>query len=325
MPAPSESNQLSVPLFRMLGADPVYQYDFGMDPESGARKVQGVITLEPVYNGGGGGVPAWVDWYLRENYNGECLSFGYAQAGQENSFGWEDMKDGLTYQFREFARLRDEGKLEIEPLGDTGRWFKKTYRTTPASVISAHSAYDDPAKGSLWYCGAFYRFNLFRRNGTVYIRDIHVFSGKTSDPYYDTVCTKNEAAYETLPIIDGNRHSGNGIAAGGYITFADGSSPSCEDIIFTEQEDSSAYADCGDIRFTLYDRKITVKAEKPFCIRFERGNTDDHFPETESLGRDTLTLKYADTRYGIRLVGGSFLSDCEMKSDGCTLEILFFS
>ena len=106
----------------MLGSDQVYQYDFGMDKDSGAAGVQGVITLEPVYcgNSGGGGVPKWVDWYLRENFNGECLSFGYTQAGQENSFGWESMKNGLNYQFARFERLRDEGKITVEPLGETG-------------------------------------------------------------------------------------------------------------------------------------------------------------------------------------------------------------
>ena len=86
MPAQTKEEQIPAPLFRMLGSDQVYQYDFGMDRDSGAAGVQGVITLEPVYcgNSGGGGVPKWVDWYLRENFNGECLSFGYTQAGQGN-------------------------------------------------------------------------------------------------------------------------------------------------------------------------------------------------------------------------------------------------
>jgi len=323
MPAVNEQNQLRVPLFRMLGSDPVYQYDFGMDPESGAQRFQGVITLEPVYKGGGGGVPRWVDWYLRENYNGECLSFGYAQAGQENSFGWDDMKYGLTYQFRTFAKLRDEGKLEIEPLGETGRWFKDTYKSTPPSVISAHTAYDDPSKGSLWYSSAFYRTNLFRRGNTVYIRDLHIFSENMADPYYDTVCTKNEAAYETLPVIDGNRHSGSGIAAGAYISFDDGSLPVCEDMRFSENDDGSASVDCCDIRILLHDKGIRITADKEFCIRFKRGNTRDHFPVTESISRDSLTLRYADTVYGIRLLCGSFASDTEIVSDGCCTELFF--
>ena len=97
LPAQNKENQINIPLFRMLGSDHVYQYDFGMTVSEGARRVQEVITLEPAYTAkGGGGNPKWVDWYLKENYNGECLSFSYAQAGQENSFGWAKIKDGLN-------------------------------------------------------------------------------------------------------------------------------------------------------------------------------------------------------------------------------------
>jgi hypothetical protein len=104
LPAQNEAQQIPVPLFRMLGSDPVYQYDLGLDPESGAKPIQNVITLEPSYNiGGGGGHPGWIEWYMKENFNGECLSFGYAQAGQENSFPWDRIRQGLTYQFPLFA------------------------------------------------------------------------------------------------------------------------------------------------------------------------------------------------------------------------------
>ena len=146
LPAQTKENQLAAPLFRMLGSDQVYQYDWGMSPDSGAQAVQGVITLEPVYSSSGGGHPEWVDWYMKENFNGECLSFGYAQAGQENSFGWPGMKEGLTYQFELFAKLQEEGKIVVEPLGSTGRWYKQTYELTPASAITAHSAFDDEEK-----------------------------------------------------------------------------------------------------------------------------------------------------------------------------------
>ncbi|MBQ5355592.1 MAG: hypothetical protein IIU08_06960 [Clostridia bacterium] len=131
MPAQTEEEKIPAPLFRMLGSDPVYQYDFGMSAENGASKVQGVITLEPVYNGRGGGVPEWVDWFMKENYNGDCLSFGYAQAGQENSFGWPGMKNGIEYQFALFEKLAAEGKITVEPIGETGRRFKETWIPRP--------------------------------------------------------------------------------------------------------------------------------------------------------------------------------------------------
>src|SRR5688572_22043816 len=44
MPAQSAERQLNVPVFRMLGSDPVHQYDQGI-----GSSWQGVVTLEPVY------------------------------------------------------------------------------------------------------------------------------------------------------------------------------------------------------------------------------------------------------------------------------------
>ncbi|MBR5869872.1 MAG: hypothetical protein IKZ09_02440 [Clostridia bacterium] len=308
MPAQSKEEQLDAPLFRMLGSDHVYQYDFGMSLEDGAR-TQGVITLEPVYtqNTGGGGVPAWVDWYLRENYNGDCLSFGYAQAGQENSFGWNAMKDGLTDQFAKIARLRDEGKLEVEPMGDTGRWFKQTYTETPASAITAHNAFDDENKTSVWYSNKFLRLNVYAEGDTVRIRDLHLFAEQYPDPFEDTVCVSNEAVYETLPLIDGNRHTGHGILAGGYFTDADGNTISCEKLQFEDLGDGGMRLTYAPITLTAQHNRIRIEGPTDFALDIRRGS-EDHLPRITAQSDDLLALDYNGTAYQIRLLAGRFAS-----------------
>lgn len=323
MPAQSEESQIPAPLFRMLGSDPVYQYDFGMNPEKGAQKVQGVITLEPVYNGGGGGVPAWVDWFLRENYNGDCLTFGYAQAGQENSFGWPAMKNGLTYQFEQFEKLQSEGKITVEPLGDTGRWFKETYRTTPASAITAHTAYDDPDRNSVWYSSKFYRVNLYGDHGTVRIRDLHVFSEKFPDPYDHAVCPGNEAAYETLPLIDGNRHSGNGILAGAYLTYRDGQVPAYDTMTFADKGDGCAAVTYGNVVIELSENGMKITADKPFHIDIRIGTDGGHLPAVDSADESVLALDYHGVKYGVTLTSGRFSGPASIDSDGNTVELRF--
>lgn len=80
MPAQTEKGQISVPIFRMLGSDPIYQYDSGL-----GGNLQSVITLEPVYHDAGGS-KEWVDWFLKSIVDEPCLAFSYTQAGQENSF-----------------------------------------------------------------------------------------------------------------------------------------------------------------------------------------------------------------------------------------------
>lgn len=324
MPAQTKEEQIPAPLFRMLGSDQVYQYDFGMDRDSGAAGVQGVITLEPVYcgNSGGGGVPKWVDWYLRENFNGECLSFGYTQAGQENSFGWDSMKNGLNYQFARFERLRDEGKITVETLGETGRRYKATYETTPASTITAHSAFNDENKKSIWYSSRFYRTNVYM-DGIVRLRDLHLFSEKFPDPFEDTVCEANEATYETLPVADGNRHSGNGTVAGIYLIGEDGQDVTAEDFNFTDAGNGCTVLEFDGTTITLRENSIRIERASPFRLENRIGKKNDHVPTVISAGESEIVLEYSGIKYKITLRSGKFENTVTACSCGNVIEAEF--
>ena len=308
----------------MLGSDPVYQYDLGLDPDSGARPIQNVITLEPAYiAGGGGGNPDWIDWYMKENYNGECLSFGYAQAGQENSFPWDVIRQGLTYQIPLFAKLQAEGKLIVEPLGETGRWFKETYATTPASTITAHSAFDDEDKNSVWYCSKHYRTNLYNDHGKLRIRDLHIFKEDYPDPFEDKVCPNNEATYDTLPIMDGNVYSGNGTIAGAYPVDAKGMPFAVGDFRFTQNGENSALVDYGSVRFTLMENGMKITADEDFTLDARIGKTDHHFPTLVSCSDRVLRLRYNDMEYGIELTAGRFDGATRILSEDGIIALRF--
>ncbi|MBS1661424.1 MAG: hypothetical protein JST68_10280, partial [Bacteroidetes bacterium] len=120
MPAQHAENQIPVPIFRMLGSDPVRQYDHGL-----GSSIQGVVTLEPVYKFGGGD-SAWVNWFFHSLVSDPSVGFNYTQAGQENSFGWEAMRRGFELQMPLIARLRDAGKVRVETMETSVRWFRKT-------------------------------------------------------------------------------------------------------------------------------------------------------------------------------------------------------
>ena len=218
-PAQTAAHQINVPVFKMLGSDPIYQYDLGlnvMDDESPAS--QHVVTLEPVYAGntGGGGVPDWVDWYLDENFNGKCINFGYTQAGQENSFGWDAMKNGLTYQMAKIAELAGAGKVEVMTLAESGRWFAGRFATTPPTAIAALTDWKCEGRKSVWFNSKNYRMNIYAENDRFWIRDWHVYDENYTERYIDSVCTETYLVYDNLPVIDGNRWSGNGVRAGIY-------------------------------------------------------------------------------------------------------------
>jgi len=213
-PAQTDACQINIPVFRMLGSDPVYQYDAGLDLLKGASEVQSVVTLEPVYKYAGGGVPEWVDWYFQENFNGKCLSFGYAQAGQENSFGWEAMKDGWLYQMNKIKELADKKTLEVMTLNEAGEWYQENYKTTPPSAIVAENDWRGQGRRSYWYSCKNYRINLYFENDAFWIRDCFLFDEKNEDIYLKKACVTEGYFFQNQAVVDGNRNSGNGVRAG---------------------------------------------------------------------------------------------------------------
>ena len=172
MPAQNESNQIPVPVFRMLGSDPVRQYDTGLGSDR-----QGVITLEPVYKEGGGD-STWVNWYFKEFVKGNAMEYAYVQTGQENSFTWDAMSKGFEIQLPLIARFRDENKLKVETLAESGKWFRQHYKITPATAVTVTEDLKGSDRKTVWFNSRFYRVNLLWENGTLRIRDIHLFDNE---------------------------------------------------------------------------------------------------------------------------------------------------
>lgn len=316
MPAQTAAEQLGAPMFRMLGSDPIYQYDLGLDVNSDRRRAQKVITLEPAYDDRGGGCPAWTDWYFKENFNGECLSFGYAQAGQENCFRWSGMKKGLEYQFPKIAELQSKGLIVAERLGETGRWYKENYALTPASAVTAHGAFDDPRKSSLWYNSRFYRTNIYVEDGAVWIRDLHVFDERAADPFEESVCTEKAATYESLPVADGFVLSGGGVRSGLYLyDAASGEKIGSEGFTFTETGDGECEADFGDVLFRLSEKEIAISRGTDFILRNTIGRTEEHCPSVLSYNEKELRLAYLGLEYGLRLKAGRFADPLTICSE----------
>ena len=327
-PARSPANMIDVPVFRMLGSDPISQYDLGLDVSVGAG-VQGVASLEPVYTGGtgGGGVPRWVDWYLSENYSGRCLSFGYAQAGQENSFGWAKMKAGLEYQYARFAEMCAAGRLEAETLGETGRWYKQTYAETPASVVAATDDMDGSGRRSVWYSSKNYRANIYAEGGRFWIRDIHLFRDGYKERYLGSVCVTNDLTYDNLPFVDGNRFSGHGIRAGLYPVTGGMDGMEYAEMLY-EEKDGAAYVTftgtpCGDVTFIMNEGDITVRktGDRPFALsrRYDAAAADKYIKVT-GISPDRISLRYNGFDYDIGVARGGLSGNDIIYKDGIKLD-----
>lgn len=196
MPAQTKAGQIPVPIFRMLGSDPVYQYDTGLNA------VQGVITLEPSCHGVGDN-QKWVEWYFRTMFTKPSLAFNYVQVGQENSFGWNRINQGWNIQIPLVAEWRKEGRIRVETLAESGAWFKKNFPLTPATAVTAMLDHNDNPIGSVWYNSRFYRVNMMWSHNDFRFRDIHLFDERIESDYLKTPCTSNKCMFITLPFVDG--------------------------------------------------------------------------------------------------------------------------
>ncbi|WP_153799513.1 hypothetical protein [Foetidibacter luteolus] len=208
MPAQNAASQVPVPVFRMLGSDPVRQYDNGL-----GTSIQGVVTLEPVYKFGGGD-SAWVQWFFQTFTDDPSVGFNYTQAGQENSFTWNAMQKGFQLQLPLIARLRDEKKITVETLEASGRWFTNKYKVTPPTSFTVARDINGSNRQTAWFNSRFYRINLVWEDGTLRIRDLHLFNEKMPSIYETQVATSNECSFFTLPVVDGYLWSKPGLLAG---------------------------------------------------------------------------------------------------------------
>jgi hypothetical protein len=311
IPAQHAEHQIPVPVFRMLGSDPIRQYDNGL-----GHQRQGVVTLEPVYAFGGGD-STWVDWFLKTLTTGNELGFNYTQAGQENSFTWGPMSKGLGLQFPLIARLRDEGRLEVQTLAESGRWFSKKYPLTPSTTFTVTKDLPGSDAKTIWFDSRFYRVNLLWEKRTLRIRDWHLFDEKLPSIYETKAATANECSFLTLPVVDGYLWSKKDTLAGlRLMGIIDGKTVPLEggDPVFQPIGDTAML-----IRWPLTTAKgsllITLK-EKEMAISWPDGPAFPWFLELSTapgaslpftaVNSHSLEARFAKTKYRVTTGPGFF-------------------
>lgn len=326
MPAQNAINQIPVPIFRMLGSDPVRQYDNGLGTSR-----QGVVTLEPVYKFGGGD-SAWVNWYFKEFVQGEAMEFAYTQAGQENSFTWDAMAKGLEIQMPLIARLRDERKIKVETLAASGLWFKTHYKITPATSVTVNNDIEGSDRKTVWFNSRFYRANLLWEKGTLRFRDIHLFDEKFPSVYEKEKATSNECSFFTLPVVDGYLWSNAKQMAGlQFKAIVDG-----KEIILTGEDPIITNPVAGKLHIIWplksgYGKLVIAMDEREMKINIDGGKPLHWFLDLTVADNAKLPFTKIDTRgvqcnfegmnYTIKASKGSFGKSSVFKAlpEGNTL------
>lgn len=195
IPAASGDGQLPVPMFRLLGPDPIYNFE--QDVRDG---LQGVYTLEPSWLIGRD--PKWISWFFRSLVKEDSLGIGYAHVGQENNFLWENIKPGMEPQLRELRRLSEEGALRIETMADSARWFKDTYRLTPPMSFQASEDWDENRNLSAqWYACSNYRLGFIGEEGRLRIRDCFLYRQDYPSRYLNAPMKGTKSLFDALPLL----------------------------------------------------------------------------------------------------------------------------
>lgn len=292
-PAQSEDTKINTPVFRLLGIEPIRGYWEARYADS--EECGGCATMEPFWKYGQ--QRDYMEWFFKTYFENENMGLAYTQIGQENSFQWPGMKDGIELQYEMIDRYQKEGKITLMKMSEAGEYVKSHYNDTPAQALVADTdAVKDDFYRSVWFSNKYYRANIFMNRGKLYFRDIQKFDDKYCENYIDEPCFDKDAVYDNLPIVDerawaeSSENATAGLAfSGEYVigkTKRDGETLT---VYFNEKD--------GDTVSVKFDKKeISVSSKS--ALKWDFGTFKEY-----SLKGNTLVLTHNGYNYGVELEG----------------------
>ncbi len=195
IPAQRVEQQLNMPVFRLLGPDPIYNF------EANVREgLQGVYTLEPSWIIGRD--RNWIHWFFSCLTEEDALGVGYAHVGQENNFLWENIRPGFAPQLDELKQLHSAGKIRVETMRDSARWFKQKYRLTPPMTMQASADWNKENNLSVqWYASSNYRVGILGEQGHLRIRDLFLYDESYESRYLHRPMAGTKSLFDALPVL----------------------------------------------------------------------------------------------------------------------------
>lgn len=194
VPAQCMENQISAPVFRLLGPDPIYNFE--AEVRDG---IPGVYTLEPAWLTGRN--KEWIQWLFDRLCKEDALGVGYAHVGQENNFLWENIRPGFAPQLDVIKQMQEQGLLRVETMAQTARWFREKYRITPPMTFQASDDWSERNLSCQWYASSAYRAGFLGENGHLRIRDLFLFDQSYPSRYLSAPMKQTKSVFDALPIL----------------------------------------------------------------------------------------------------------------------------
>ncbi len=195
IPSNTLQEQLSVPMFRLLGPDPIYSFEQDVRPG-----LHGVYTLEPSWLTGRD--PDWIDWFFGCLTKEDALGVGYAHVGQENNFLWENIRPGMEPQMEKLKELLEEGAVRVETMADSAAWFSQKYGMTPPMTFQASGDWDrERGLSAQWYACCNYRVSFLGEKGFLRIRDFFLYRPDYASRYFNKAMDGKKSTFDALPVL----------------------------------------------------------------------------------------------------------------------------
>lgn len=195
IPAFSDEKQMDIPVFRLLGPDPIYNFEADVR----TLPLGGVYTMEPAWITGRD--PRSIGGYFHNLCEEDVLGIGYAQLGQENNFLWENIEPGLVPQLKLLEELVKAGKVRVETMGATADWLRRQYRRTPPLSFQASSDWTGNGLAAQWYASVNYRAGFLAEEGRLRIRDMFLFREDYPCRYRNKRIRTAVSTFDALPLM----------------------------------------------------------------------------------------------------------------------------
>ncbi len=297
-PAQTKEYQGKTPIFRLLGPCPVNNYDCEKFLPENMKGFGNVYSLEPVWRMGAD--EGCVDWFFKTYFENESLGFSAIQLGQENSFTSPDFIPALRIQLEKALQYVKSGKAEFKKYSDTGKLYKKLYGETPATAVCAADNWNEADTQSVYYSSENYVVNIFRNGKTIFIRALYIYNDEIKDYYLDLSCTRFDAVYENLPIVDTvNWQEGNKENIGMVLD------NKAEPFVAKKRGDGELLIKWSDSSVTLYPHKIELSNIGK--ITFNPGAASAKI----FAGDGELNYEYNRNKYTVHFDGGKVFKNKE--------------